>query len=439
MLYFPKVCIFLFFFYFNPLNSQNLNIVRDAEIENFLTDLSFPIIQSSSIKNTKINFYLDKQNYINAFVTHGSKIFITTELLMKSTNVHQIAGVIAHEIGHITGGHLNKRARAYEDSLFSTVLSSILAVGAIAAGQGQAGTAILLGGQHISRQQALSFSRNQESYADQAAIKLVKKTNYSLKGMYEMFEILERKERFSRINPYLQTHPLSSERKKILKYHIDDDIKPNFDRKLEKRLSLIRAKLIGYTAKKDKFNIFFPSNKNTLESWYARSIFLYLNGSIKESIMFIDKCIQSDKSNPYFYELKGQIYYENGNAQMAINNFEKALKIKKNEKHFFIALAKALYSSNDIKKFEKSIELLKKYIEKEEYPIEAWHYLGLCYGKMGDYFLSSLALTEKFLLLNDIKNAKLQLIKAKNNKAEIKKYDSRINDLTNIIKQRENK
>ena len=58
---------------------------------------------------------------------------------------------------------------------------------------------------------------------------------------------------------------------------------------------------------------------------------------------------------------------------------------------------------------------------------------------MGDYFLSSLALTEKFLLLNDIKNAKLQLIKAKNNKAEIKKYDSRINDLTNIIKQRENK
>ena len=105
MLYYLKVIIFLLIFYSNSLHSQNLNIVRDAEIENFFHDLSFPIVESSTIKGTKINFYLDKQNYINAFVTSGPKIFITTELLIKTNSVDQIAGVIAHEIGHITGGH----------------------------------------------------------------------------------------------------------------------------------------------------------------------------------------------------------------------------------------------------------------------------------------------------------------------------------------------
>ena len=413
MLYYLKVIIFLLIFYSNSLHSQNLNIVRDAEIENFFHDLSFPIVELSKIKGTKINFYLDKQSYINAFVTSGPKIFITTELLIKTNSVDQIAGVIAHEIGHVTGGHLTKRYNAYEDSMFTTMISSILAVGAIAAGSPSAGSAILMGGEHIRKQQILSFSRNQESYADQTAIKLLKKSNYSVKGLYELFEILERKERFSKINPYNRTHPLSIERKRVIENHIDYKNNIESNNLLNERLKLIKAKLIGYTTKKERFHIYYPVDKNSLESWYAKSIHYYLNGDIDKALIFIDKCINKKKKNPYFYELKGQILYENGRSLLAINNYKEAIKYKSDEKHFYLAMSKAIYTQKDIRLYDEGISFLKKYIDEEDYPIEAWHYLGLYYGKMGKYVLSSLALTEKFLLLNDIKNAKLQLQKAK--------------------------
>ena len=437
MLYYLKVIIFLLIFYSNSLHSQNLNIVRDAEIENFFHDLSFPIVESSTIKGTKINFYLDKQNYINAFVTSGPKIFITTELLIKTNSVDQIAGVIAHEIGHITGGHLSKRYNAYEDSMFTTMISSILAVGAIAAGSPSAGSAILMGGEHIRKQQILSFSRNQESYADQTAIKLLKKSNYSVKGLYELFEILERKERFSKINPYNQTHPLSIERKRVIEDHIDykKNIESNY--LLNERLKLIKAKLIGYTTKKERFNIYYPVDRNSLESWYARSIHYYLNGDIDKALIFIDKCINQKKENPYFYELKGQILYENGRSLLAINSYKEAIKYKNDEKHFYLAISKAIYTQKDIRLYDEGISFLKKYIDEEDFPIEAWHYLGLYYGKMGKYVLSSLALTEKFLLLNDIKNAKLQLQKAKKKDIADEKFISKINDLQYLIKQKE--
>ena len=190
---FIKIIIFFLFFISKFSYAQKINLVRDAEIENFLYELSKPLLENIKIDSTNLKFYVDKQKYINAFVTTGPRIFLTTELLTKTSNINQVVGVIAHELGHVTGGHLNKRANAYNNSLITSVLSSILAVGAIAAGASDAGNAIILGGQHIGNRQLLSFSRNQESFADQAAIKLLKSSGYSVNGMYELFKILEKK------------------------------------------------------------------------------------------------------------------------------------------------------------------------------------------------------------------------------------------------------
>ncbi len=439
MISYFKFFFILFIFFSKLVHAKEINIIRDAEIENFLNDLTQPILSVSSIKNNKISFYLDKQKYINAFVVNGPKIFITTELLMKANNIHQIAGVIAHEIGHITGGHLDKRIKLQKDSFYTSIISSLLAVGAIAAGAGSASTAIIMGGAHLSQQSALSFSRNQESFADQAAINLIKKTNYSVKGMYELFEILELKERFSKINPYNQTHPLSGDRKKIIEYHINNESKKPSSPELDRRFELIKAKLIGFTSKKEIFKNYYSENDNSLEANYAKSIHSYLNGDIQKSIKYVDKCITIDKTNPYFFELKGQIFYENGKVNDAIINYKKALEISNNEKHFFLALAKATYASGDKENFESAIKLLKKYIKMEDYPVEAWHYLGLFYGRMGNLGLSSLSLAEKFLLLNDLKNARLQLQKAKKYNNSVNNIDLKIKDLLYLINQKEKK
>ena len=427
------IVLFILFFVNKEIQSSQ---ILDYETEIFINELINEIKEANKI-DRKLEFKILPEKSINAFVDQKNVIYITSGLIENCDDYVALLSVIAHEIGHITGGHLSKRYNAYEDSMFTTMISSILAVGAIAAGSPSAGSAILMGGEHIRKQQILSFSRNQESYADQTAIKLLKKSNYSVKGLYELFEILERKERFSKINPYNQTHPLSIERKRVIEDHIDykENIESNY--LLNERLKLIKAKLIGYTTKKERFHIYYPVDKNTLESWYAKSIHYYLNGDIDKALIFIDKCINQKKENPYFYELKGQILYENGRSLLAINSYKEAIKYKSDEKHFYLAISKAIYTQKDIRLYDEGISFLKKYIDEEDFPIEAWHYLGLYYGKMGKYGLSSLALTEKFLLLNDIKNAKLQLQKAKKKDIADEKFISKINDLQYLIRQKE--
>ena len=198
-------------------NSANLNVVRDAETENLFKEIAIELMKDSKFDANKISFFIDNQDFINAFVLPGQKIFLTTRLLIESKRIDDIAGVIGHEIGHIIGGHFTQRLKAMEQSSMINIISSILAAGAMAAGAGSAGTALLMGGQKLGTGRLLSFSRTQESLADQTAIRLLKNSGFSLEGMLNIFKILERNESLKKINPYFLTHPLSSERKRLLK------------------------------------------------------------------------------------------------------------------------------------------------------------------------------------------------------------------------------
>ena len=438
-----KIVVLFLLFNFNSVFSQNINVVRDAEIESFMKDLAKPILDLVEVDSGSVKFYLDNQTYINAFVVPGPSIFLTKELLTKTKNIDEVASVIAHEIGHVTGGHFNKIKEAAKGSSITTILSTILAAGAFALGAPDAGTAVIMGGQHISSRQMLSFSRNQESFADQAAIKTLKLAGYDLYGMYTMFNLLSKRERLSKFNPYNQTHPLSSERKRIIQLHLssvdtDENLQKNSLDKinLEHRFKLVQAKLIGYFENKETFDMYYP-NPSSLAELYGQTFQLLKTGNITRALENINSCIKIEPFNPYFYELKGQIYHENGMITEAIKNFEKAIEILKNENSFKLSLSKSLYLQGGTNEITKAINFLEEYRKKEEFPIEALHYLGLSYGKIGRYSLSSLALTEKFLLLNDIKNAKVHLVKAKKLIKKNTKEHAMYKDLLNLLKQKE--
>ena len=203
---------FVIIVFCNSVNAKSINVIRDAEIENLLKDISKELVKETELENDKLKFYIDNQKYINAFVTPTKHFFFTTELLLRSKGVDDLAGVISHEIGHVMGGHFQKRQIAMEKTSVINILSSILAVGAIAAGASDAGSAILMGGQQLSGSRILAFSRTQESLADQTAIRLMKKNGFSLRGLINVFEEIKKGEKIRKINPYLITHPLSSER-----------------------------------------------------------------------------------------------------------------------------------------------------------------------------------------------------------------------------------
>ncbi len=392
-------------------NASDFNIIRDAEIENFLNKIANNLIDDSNLKNQNFKFFIDNKDYINASVIPGPKFFFTKKLLMESKSVDQIAGVIAHEIGHVVGGHFVKSHDAFKESSIINILSSIIAAGAIASGAPGAGTAILMGGQHISQANLLAFSRSQESFADQTAIRFLKKSGFSVHGLMEMFKLLERNEKFKQFNPYFLTHPLSSERIKNIEFHLDKKKTKDFAH-LNKEFLLIKAKLNGFFLEEKELKL-LHSDLQSIEDIYAYSLRFYKVGKVNEAIRLINKCIEYDPKNPYFRELKGQIYLESGKILEAIESFRNAIKIKPNEKGFSLFLAKSLYHQNTKIGYNESIDLLWSYIKKDEFPLDAWHYLGLNYGKLKKFDYSSYAFAEKYFLLNEIENAKIHIDKVK--------------------------
>ena len=407
ILFFTILCLFS-----KLLFANNLKIIRDAEIENFLTDIAYELLDETNLEISNLTFYLDNQNYINAFVTPDKNFFFTTRLLLESKTLDDIAGVLAHEIGHVEGGHFIQRMKSMEKTSMISILSSILAVGAIAGGApGGAGTAILLGGQQLGISKALAFSRSQESVADQTAIRLLKNAGFSIKGLKNILNILERNENLRKINPYFSTHPLSRERINMINFHLENEQLKDF-KKLKKQFHLVKAKLNGFFLDDEQLAYLYPK-LNNLESFYAYSLRNYKLGKVKEALDLADKCILIDKNNPYYYELKGQIFFEKGDMIKAVDSFQKAKNLKPNEKNFNLFLAKSLYHTGKKNNHNKSIELLWEYIKNDDFPIDAWHYLGLNYGKIKKYDYSSYALAEKFILAKKFENARIHLERVK--------------------------
>ncbi len=417
---------FLILSFFSLVNANSIKIIRDAEVENFLKEISNILTENTELEKDNLTFFVDNQKYINAFVTPDRKFFFTTELLLKSKSIDDIAGVISHEIGHVMGGHFQKRQLEMQKTAAISVLSSILAVGAIAGGAYEAGSALLMGSQQISNARLLSFSRNQESLADQTAIRLLKKSGFSLQGLINVFEQLQRNERIKKVNPYFLTHPLSIERIKNIKLNSEKQILKEYS-ELNHRFNLIKAKLNGFFLKKEQLEIYYP-NPDKIESMYANALNNYRLGKFEKAFTQITKCIELYPKNPYFHELKGQMLYESGKFKEAVKSFKISSAILPNEKEFKLFLAKSLYHSSNSVNHSKSIELLWDYVKKDEFPVDAWHYLGLNYGKLKKLDFSSYAFAEKYVLVNKINNAKIHIKKAKEitkNKILMKK----INDL----------
>ena len=217
--------------------AQGISLIRDAEIETFVREMSDPIFEVAGLEPKNVELLLVNDKSLNAFVAGGQNLFIHTGLLQRVENSGQLAGVIAHETGHIAGGHLARLPDAFKTARVAMILSTILGAAALAAGAGDAGIAILQGGQHVAQRSLLAYSRAQESAADQAGLRYLESIGWSAKGFTEFMAILAEQEVLSaaRQDPYVRTHPLTTERVATLRASLFTRLAA-----LQQRLPIIR-------------------------------------------------------------------------------------------------------------------------------------------------------------------------------------------------------
>src|SRR5262245_59165663 len=381
---------------------RGMPIIRDAEIEQLLRDYTTPILRTAGLGPQNVEVVIIDQKAFNAFVVDGRRIFVNAGALFESTTPNQIIGVLAHESGHIAGGHLSKMRQEIANASTQMILATILGVGAMVAasatgspGAGQIGMAAVSAPQEIIQRSLLSYVRAQEEQADKAAVKFLTATNQSAKGMYDTFRRFAEQSMFSAryADPYVQTHPMPTERVHALEEIAETS--PYWEKKdapeLQARHDLMRAKLAAFLEQPDTVLRRYPMSDTSLPARYARAISAYRFSDVRAAVAQIDGLIKSQPSNPYFYELKGQALLESGKGAEAVAPLRHAVSLAPNARLIRAMLAQALVTTNNSAYADEAIAILSDVLVHEKDLVNGYRNLAAAYGRKGDVAKADLA------------------------------------------------
>lgn len=392
-----------------PAGAQGgFKVIRDVEIEDLLHEITNPILDAAGISRGSVNLYIVQDRTLNAFVAGGLNLFLNTGLLMRTEHPGQLAGVIAHEVGHIAGGHLSRVGGAQQRAVGEVILSTVLGAAAAVAGAPALGTAIIAGGQTVAQHDYLSFTRSQEQAADQAGVSYLRRIGVSSAGLAEFFHILDEQSLLSasRENPYLRSHPLTRDRILFVETQVEPakDGDAGYPEEWEARHRRMVAKLEAFLD--DPRRVLQQATGEDLTDRYRRAIALYRLPDLKNAVAEIDRLIADHPNDPYFHELKGQMLFENGRIDASIAPYREAVRLEP-APLLRIGLARALIETGDGQAGREAIDLLGASVRDEPTNAGAWRLLGIAQGRAGDEGEASLSLAEWALLAGKADDAKL--------------------------------
>jgi predicted Zn-dependent protease len=399
-------------------------IIRDAEIEQLLRDYTQPILKAAGLAHQNIRVVIINDRSFNAFVADGHRIFINSGALMQAKTPNEVIGVLAHESGHIAGGHLARMREQMATASTESLVAMLLGIGAMVAGARSSGgggadigMAALTMPQSVIQSTMLAYIRTQEEQADRAGVKFLAATGQSPKGMYDTFKRLGDELLFQSryIDPYLQTHPMPKERVAALEELVKGS--PYWDKKdspeLQARHDLMRAKLYGFMDRSEIAGNRYPASDQSLPARYARAIAAYRFSDPHGAMAQIDALIEAQPQNPYFHELKGQALLEGGKPAEAIAPLRRAAQMSPNPALIQILLGRALVESNDRAHLDEAISVLEGSLLHEAESPEAFSQLAMAYGRKGDLAHADLSSAQSALMRGDMKAARMLAGRAK--------------------------
>ncbi len=372
-------------------------LLRDVEIEQFLDDYSRPVFRAAGLPADEIQILLIGDQSFNAFAG-GLVMGVNSGLITISDTPSQIQGVIAHEAGHIAGGHTARSDEAMSAATRPMLLSLVLAAGAIAAGAPDAGIGILGLGQTVGIANALKYSRGQESSADQAALTYLEAIGRSGGGLIESFQKLRNEQLIhgQRVNPYMQSHPLAVQRISALEERAKAS--PYFEIKDSpeeiERLRLIQAKIRGFMQDANSTLRQYPLSDQSDAAHYARAVAYYRSTDIDRALKEIDGLLAKHPQNPYYNELKGQMLFEFGRIADAIEPHRRSVELAPGKALLLINYGRALAATEDADKLSAAVKELKAALLLEPDNSFGWFELARAYGSLGREPLANLAMAE---------------------------------------------
>lgn len=384
----------------HPAAAQS--ILRDAETEQLLLDMSAPLIEASELEPGNVELVLINDGSINAFVAGGQAIYVHSGLISAAETANEVQGVLAHELGHITAGHVvrfNERTKAANGI---SILSLLLGVGAALAGAGDAAMGVIAAGQQAAMGSFLSFNRDQEASTDLAGARYLSGAGITGKGMVKFFERLRSNEiraGYSQTDEagYARTHPLTGDRIQTLRLLLEEDRAWNAppDPDLQERFVRAKAKLFGYLAEPRRTFALFPPSDTSVPARYARAYAYHKEARVDMALAETDALLAAEPENPYFLELKGQVLLESGRPADALVPLRRATELSRAHPLIAGLLGHALIATEDRANYAEAEQVLRASVQRDRYNPFAWYQLGVVYEARGDVPRARLASAEQ--------------------------------------------
>jgi predicted Zn-dependent protease len=386
---------------FQPAMAQS--VLRDAETEAFFKDISEPLIRAAKLDPKNVEIILINDKSINAFVAGGQTVFIHSGLIEAATSANEVQGVIAHELGHIEGGHAVRFGEGIKTATGISIFSLILAAAAIAAGASDAGAGILAAGQQAALGKFLAFTRAQEGIADASGARYLAASGITGKGSISFFKKLQNYEfrlGIPQEDSYNRTHPLSGERITILEdtYKADPAWTKEPDPAQQVAFLRVKAKLKGYIDDPQITLRAYPESNTSIPAEYARAYAWHKSAYPEKAMREANALVSSAPDDPYFLELQGQILLESGKPVEAVIPLRKAVELTGNQPLIAAILGHALISTENKDNLAEATAVLKAAVAKDNQNPFAWYQLGLVYEQQGDTPRAALASAERYLM-----------------------------------------
>jgi predicted Zn-dependent protease len=381
-------------------SAARVSLIRDAEIEHSIRAFATPLFAAAGLDAKAVSVHIVNDRSLNAFVSGGQKIFVNTGLILAVDSAAELLGVLAHESGHITGGHLIRSREAMENANTQNIIALILGMAAIVGSQGDVGSAVISGGSHVANRAILQYSRTQESLADQAAIKYLTRAGYSPDGMLAMLEKMRGQETLmtSRQDPYVRSHPLTIERITTMRAAIENAPPGKDISDLEITLARIKAKIYAYLEDPERTFRRYPPTDKSVAGRYGRAIALHREARTGEALDILSTLGQEMPNDPYIQELIGQFLFESGKAEDAVPVLKKATGLAPADFLIMTLLGQAEIASENPAMVHDAIGHLKAAANLEPRLPSIWRHLAIAYGRDRQFPRSSLASAELSML-----------------------------------------
>ena len=396
----------------------NVPIVRDAEIESLVADYAGPILKAAGLSRSGIEIVLVNSPQFNAFVA-GRRIFINTGTIAGSQTPNEVIGVLAHEMGHLAGGHQQRLRDQLERAQTIAIVAGLLGAGVAAAGAvsgapsvARLGSGIFAGGGSVAQRGLLSYQRSEETTADRSALTYLQKSGQSPRGLIRTFEGLARQSLLAGVssNQYLSSHPAPRDRITLLQTLARES--PYYDKAddpaLQLRHDLARAKIAAYADGALSVRRMFAKDPRGIAASYGDAISAHLSGSPTVALRKIDDLIAKQPNTPWFHEVRGEVLMEAGRSKEAAAAFRKAASLDKSKSGLLEAsIGQALVTGGDPSRMPEAIGQIKKGLAADPSNSTAYRFLAMAYNQVGDIPSAELATAEGYWHAGSLKQARL--------------------------------